>query len=110
MSNFSSLSASMRNALCINYGVVFLWITSLVIKKWISTITLRKLEKGIRSIWKVSPITHCYIITALSKTMPLIVNLEQRFINCIVKNLNNPVVSIVSTIVSTEQYECHHQM
>ena len=44
--------------------------------------------------------THCDIITALSNKMTLIVNLEQRFINCIVKKLNcsNPLFSIVCKI------------
>ena len=40
------------------------------------------------------------IITALSKNMPLIVNLEKRFKKFIVKNLScsNPLVSIISKI------------
>ena len=54
MSNFSSLSASMRNALfnqfcCSFYG------SPLWFKKWISTITLRKLEKGIKIIMETEP-------------------------------------------------------
>ena len=54
-------------------------------------------RKALRSLWKLSPRTHSNIITAFSKNMPLIVNLEKRFI---VKNLScsNPLVSIISKI------------
>ena len=79
MSNFSSLSASMRNALfnqfcCSFYGSPLWLLTSGSVQSlcinW---------RKALRSLWKLSPRTHCDIITALSQNMPLIVNLEKRF-------------------------------
>ena len=100
MSNFSSLSASMRNALfnqcfCSFYGSP-LWL----LKSGSVQPLCVNWRKALRSLWKLSPRTHCDIITALSKNMPLIVNLEKRLKKIIVKNLScsNPLVSIISKI------------
>ena len=55
-------------------------------------------RKALRSLWNVSPRTHCDIIAALANQMPLIITLEKRFIRFIVNNLccANPLVIVIA--------------
>ena len=82
MSNFQSLSASMKSKLfslycCSFYGAP-LWplhSRSTAVQKMCTD-----WRKALRSLWNVSARTHCDIIAALSNQMPLIITLEKRFI------------------------------
>ena len=65
-------------------------------------------RKALRSLWRVSPRTHCDIIAALSNQMPLIISLEKRFVKFIVNNLccSNPIVTIISEFAICNPMSC----
>ena len=63
MSNFSSLSASMRNVLFYQFCCSF-YGSPLWLLKSVSVQSLYvSLKKALRSLWKLSPRTHCDIIS-----------------------------------------------
>ena len=110
LSNFESLCSSMKSKLfsqfcCSFYGAPLWELNSVAVHAlcvdW---------RKALRSLWKVSPRTHCDVITALSDQIPLMISLEQRFMKFINKSLSssNSFVKLISQLAVRKPHVVHH--
>ena len=57
-------------------------------------------RKALRQLWGLAPLTHGDVVSLLSDGLPLLINLNKRFIKFIHKALNNktPVISSVAKL------------
>ncbi len=65
-------------------------------------------RKALRMLWNVDRKTHCDIITALSNQVPLMLNLQRRFMRFIEKCLSseNCIVRIISEVAISNPMSC----
>lgn len=108
MSDFGKLSCDIKSKLfsqyCCSYYGSPLWPLSCKSVESLCT----DWRKAMRSMWCVSPRTHCNLITALTNQLPLLVSLKKRFVKFIEKCISssNSIVHIISRIAISNPMSC----